>query len=196
MPYFNNEHNDNEHIDYNTDDQLTEYDTDNEGDDMYNSIKYHLITYEIYNSNLHGCTDCDGHYLVHIELKKTNYFNNKFIKSLYKHNKRLAYNLRIGNSRIMHPFIRNYVNLLETKSISQVQIAQCIMLPGGEIIAILKTFYIRIIQRAWKKIFALRVKIQMKKRHPTNLLYRARHGVWPRDCLNAPSLRGLLIKKY
>ena len=34
MPYFNNEHNDNEHIDYNTDDQLTEYDTDNEGDDI------------------------------------------------------------------------------------------------------------------------------------------------------------------
>ena len=51
----------------------------------------------------------------------------------------------------IHPYIRNYNDI--NKNILNIQIAEKIILEGGECIAILKTFWIKIIQRTWKKVF-------------------------------------------
>ena len=50
-----------------------------------------------------------------------------------------------------HPYIRNYNHI--NKNILSIQIAKNIILKGGESVAILKTFWIKIIQRTWKKVF-------------------------------------------
>ena len=50
-----------------------------------------------------------------------------------------------------HPYIRNYNHI--NKNILNIQIAEKVILKGGECVAILKTFWIRIIQRTWKRVF-------------------------------------------
>jgi hypothetical protein len=164
-----------------------------DGDIVFNPDARYLITYEFYNSKIHGDRSCDGMLLVNETFKNTNYFRTSYIQLFYEHNKELATRLRqSGGSRLMHPFIRNYINILDNSATAQVQIAQCIQLDSGEQTAILKTFYLRIIQRAWKKRFALRVQMERQKRIPENILYRVRHGTWPQCCLNMPTIRGLL----
>ena len=51
----------------------------------------------------------------------------------------------------LNPYIRNYNDI--NKNILNIQIAEKIILKGGECVAILKTFWIRIIQRTWKRVF-------------------------------------------
>jgi len=84
--------------------------------------------------------------------------------------------------RPTHLFIRNYVNIIN-KSCFQPQIAECIYI-GEECTAIIKTFWLKIIQRTWKKIYAKRMNYI---KNPTNLFYRQMRGP-----MYLPTLRGML----
>ncbi len=148
---------------------------------------YKLILPQIYNSTIHGNPDCDGHYLVHRVLKNTNYYNPTHVRTMQFIN---------NHDRLFaHAFIRDYSRIIGAVRFAQPQIAECVYLEGGEYVAILKTFYIRIIQRAWKKIFARRLQIHQQKKQAVNILYRLKHGSWPDHCTQLPSLRGLLVNR-
>ena len=71
-----------------------------------------------------------------------------------------------------HPIIRNYTNIVSKEDYFKPEIAQWIILPTHETIAILKTFWIRIIQRKWKKVFKLRQDNIRKYSKLTNLYSR------------------------
>ena len=146
--------------------------------------RFNLVVVCIYNSKVHGCRLCDGHYLVYSTLTPTNYYRRGVLRDFKEMN---AY-----YSQIKHRFIRNFNTIMNSPSMCSPQIAECIYLPGGEYVAIIKTMYIRIIQRAWKKAYALRVRASMNKLNPTNILYRLAHGVWPECCTNMPTIRGIL----
>jgi len=147
---------------------------------------YKLILPQMYNSTIHGNPDCDGHYLVHRLLKNTNYYNPTHVRTMQFIN---------NHDRLFrHSFIRDYSRIIGEVKFAQPQIAECVYLEGGEYVAILKTFYIRIIQRAWKKTFARRLQIHNQKKLAINILYRLKHGYWPDHCTQLPSLRGLLVK--
>lgn len=176
----------------------TQYDTSSDDTDSIHSVDdpvemprqriaspYKLVLPQIYNSTIHGDPECDGHYLVHRTLKNTNYYNPSHVRTMQFINNH--------DKMYMHPFIRNYSRIIGAVGFAQPQIAECVYLPGGEYIAVLKTFYIRLIQRAWKKTFARRVQMQQQKKRPDNILYRLKHGRWPDNCINLPSLRGLLV---
>jgi hypothetical protein len=75
-----------------------------------------------------------------------------------------------------HPTIRNYHNIISNPNYIKPEIGQYIILPTQEAVAILKTFWLRIIQRKWKKVFQER-----KEKRRLNCDER---------CL--PSLRGML----
>ena len=81
-----------------------------------------------------------------------------------------------------HLFIRNYVNIINKPSYFQPQIAECIYI-GDECVAIIKTFWLKIVQRTWKKIYAKRMQLI----NPTTLFYRQINGPM---CL--PTLKGML----
>jgi hypothetical protein len=151
------------------------------------AISYKLILPQIYNSTIHGNPYCDGHYLVHRVLKNTNYYNPTHVRDMQFINNH--------DKLFMHEFIRNYSRIIGAVGFAQPQIAECVYLSGGEYVAILKTFHIRIIQRAWKKTFAQRVQMQGQKKQADNILYRLKHGRWPDHCIHLPSLRGLLVKR-
>ena len=88
-----------------------------------------------------------------------------------------------------HPFIRNYRKIVLRLTYIQPEIAECIVLSSGESVAILKTFWIRIVQRAWKRVFLERATILNKRRSPSELYYRQTRGKW--SC-SMPSLCGML----
>lgn len=71
--------------------------------------------------------------------------------------------------RFPHSVIRNYAKIVTNYNYIKPEIAQCIQLETGEIIAILKTFWIKIIQRTWKKVFQ-KSKHLMAKRYDLKLL--------------------------
>jgi len=91
-----------------------------------------------------------------------------------------------------HKLIRNYHNIISQPNYIKPEIAECITLPTGEHIAIIKTMWIKIIQRKWKKVFSARKHIIKCRSCPASLSTRQLTGKWPRHCISLPGLKGIL----
>ena len=109
--------------------------------------KYTISLVELYNETLHGSdeTNVVYHYLVHSRFKildmsfineNTDYLNNKYLNL---HNK-------------THDIFKNYKNIITRKNYIKPEITECIYLNTGHCVAILKTHWIRLIQKKWKNI--------------------------------------------
>ena len=53
---------------------------------------------------------------------------------------------------------------------------------------IIKTFWLRLVQRSWKRIYKERTQIIKKRMHPNSLHHRSLHGKWPMGLNYLPSL--------
>jgi hypothetical protein len=91
-----------------------------------------------------------------------------------------------------HKLIRNYHNIIRSANYIKPEIAECINLPTGENIAIIKTMWIKLIQRKWKNVYAIRKHIIKCRSCPSSLSTRQLTGYWPRHCLHMPCLKGML----
>jgi hypothetical protein len=87
-----------------------------------------------------------------------------------------------------HPTIRNFCNIISKyNNYIKPEIGQCIVLNTGETICILKTFWIRIIQRVWKKVFENR-KIMILNRIKDAYLYE----IGKKKKFILPGIKGML----
>lgn len=111
----------------------------------------------------------------------------EFLRGVYSN--QLNFNLQNFGS---HPTIRNYHNIITKPDYIKPEIGQYIILPTQESIAILKTFWLRIIQKKWKKVFQQRKNIIRQRCYLSNLSIREIQGIWPETCVNLPGLRGML----
>jgi hypothetical protein len=75
---------------------------------------------------------------------------------------------------------------------ASLQISECIYLDTQECIAIIKTFWIKLIQRTWKKIYKMRQTIIFMRKNPLYILCRETTGKWPPICNIMPRLCGML----
>jgi hypothetical protein len=91
-----------------------------------------------------------------------------------------------------HKLIRNYHNIIRGTNYIKPEIAECLILPTGETIAIIKTMWIKIIQRKWKNVYAARQHIIKCRSCPSSLSTRQLTGLWPQHCRQMPSLKGML----
>jgi hypothetical protein len=91
-----------------------------------------------------------------------------------------------------HKTIRNYHNIIRRPDYIRPEIGECFELPTGEQIIIIKTIWIRIIQRKWKDVFANRQKIIKSRCCPSSISTRQVTGKWPRHCLVLPGIQGML----
>ena len=91
-----------------------------------------------------------------------------------------------------HPTIRNYHNIISSPNYIKPEIGEYIILPTQESVAILKTFWIRIIQRKWKQIFKNRQLIIKNRCSPSKLYVREITGSWSYKYNELPGLRGML----
>ena len=74
----------------------------------------------------------------------------------------------------------------------QVQIMQVHILENDTCTVIVKTYWLRLVQRHWKKIYKQRNDIIQQRSLPQNLFYKEIHGEYPPTILKLPSLRGML----
>jgi hypothetical protein len=91
-----------------------------------------------------------------------------------------------------HKTIRNYHNIISQPNYIKPEVAECFELPTGEHIVIIKTIWIKIIQRKWKKIYASRQHIIKCRSCPSSLSTRQLTGKWPSHCISMPGLKGML----
>jgi hypothetical protein len=93
---------------------------------------------------------------------------------------------------ISHPIIRNYEHIVRRSNYIQPEIGEYILLPTQEAVAILKTFWLRIIQKKWKKIYKIRQNVITLRKSPASLFAREVTGKWPANCYMLPGLKGML----
>ena len=165
---------------------------------------------ELFHPTLHGKDDTsdpniDTHYLIYnifdpytgltisYEPEEEEDFNDNFEFYTIKYVTKV---LKTYYSRfhfpIDHPILRNYNNIIKRHDYIKPEIGEYIILPTLERIAILKTFWIRIIQRKWKKVFNERKLILNQRTSPPNLYFRSIKGIWPNHCSILPGLKGML----
>lgn len=148
-----------------------------------------------YHTSLHGTNnnlDLNNRFLNIYSLTRHEFFDinefnqlNNFIGEqtieLYNNNK--------NNTNMQHVSIRNYWKIYKQIS-KQLQIVETNTLETGEEISIIKTFWIKLIQRKWKKIYQMRKKerehVINRRKNPLSIFHLKRYGVWPKDCRKMP----------
>lgn len=186
--------------DYGDEDDYDDDEEDNEDDeddeelifefDEQTPTKFNIVLCDYYNDKLHGkpkTDDINTHYLVIYIFKKFDIKQLNRMSRLYIHNVS-----KIKSTIVPHKIIRNYSNIISKPSYIKPEIAHCLLLPGGEQICILKTFWVRLIQRTWKKIYRIRKEILIKRSNVKSLLFRQVNGKWDDNCKYFPSYKGML----
>lgn len=199
---------------YNESDTGSESGSSNES---WSDQKFKFVLCEIHNPSVHGFDENSdinvaGHYLVHSKYdyilppellagcdSDGEYWSEQWFEETpsihevideYKHH--LVYDILPNVSYSSHPFIRNYKTIISNENYIKPEIAECIYLSGGECVAILKTFWLRIVQRKWKNVFKERNLVTQWRANPISLRYREIYGFWPSYCFDLPGLRGML----
>jgi hypothetical protein len=159
--------------------------------DEAGSTRFTIALCELFNEKIHGYTlsDVKYHYLVNTRFKKldmkcinehTNFINNSYIY----------------DTNLQHNIFKNYSNMILKGKHIKPQIVEVLYLKDDRgfdyCVAIIKTFWIKIIQRAWKNICVKREEINCKRASISALHYREIHGKWPDNCIQYPGLRSML----
>jgi hypothetical protein len=89
-----------------------------------------------------------------------------------------------------HPFIRNYAKVVKKRYFTGPQIAEIICLPdeNGHRVAILKTHWLRQIQRKWKRIYQERKRIISLRMRLSELRLYEITGKGSKECSYLPGI--------
>jgi len=119
----------------------------------------------------------------------------EYCEFLNNHYSRFVYGQNVSLKR-PQPF-PNYLRIITHHQRKYIlpEIIEKHILSGDESIAIIKTVWIKIIQRTWKKIFSLQQEVKRKRQQYSSIRYRELHGTWPVDCAYYPTLRGMLSSR-
>lgn len=80
--------------------------------------------------------------------------------------------------------------------IPRLEIAQCMYLKSMHCVSIIKTLWIKIIQRRWKKVFKERQQCLMNRCKWSSITHRTIYGTWPSDCIlnSTHGIQGMLYE--
>lgn len=157
------------------------YDSYQDGE---NHSRYEFGFCDLYHPLLHGAVDNDEqqifkHYLY---IMPTSIGNSEQIVTQRLWALQRMVNANGGLHSISHPIVRNYQRYAFHPYHAEPQIVEVIDGPGDYTTAIIKTHYIRLIQRKWKKLYAERKRVLSLRKHPTSLYFRRTYGKWPSNC--------------
>ena len=176
-----------------------------------NSKKCYLLLCELHNPKIHGKDNnsdpnIESHYLVYGRFDPTtgfllkplddnsndtnHYYNDYNINEIISDLNQIYRNFIIPYIN-EHPLIRNYHKIISQQNYIKPEIGQYIILPTQEAVTVLKTFWLRIIQRKWKKVFKERQNIIKQRCEYSNLLLRER-GSRSECYINLPGIIGML----
>jgi len=160
-----------------------------------------LLIPEIYNRYFHGKTvdsdpNIEGQFLVLQSFylnpnSKMSYFF-KYVNNLCKFYKKY-YEKNYYDSSLSHKLLRNYNDIIKNPNYLNLQIGKIYYLKGDECVCIIKTFWLKVIQRSWKRVYKMRKLIMQMRCRPDSIMYRQISGKWPTNCNFMPSIRGMII---
>jgi hypothetical protein len=154
------------------------------------------IVNDVYNSRYN-----EGH---HIESDSDSHSNSSIVDSddevendnpklidLYRY----KYSILLKSTTFMntcHSVIRNYHNIVKSFYYIQPHIVECVYLPapGRECVAILKTFWLKIVQRTWKRVYKQRMQLLCSV--PMMRLREIKTGGFVYEKIHIPGLKGML----
>ena len=124
------------------------------------TTKYKLAFCELFNPYLHGeDSNSDksvySHYMVFEVIDNESFFNNdykislRYLLNLYKN--MINTNSNPLNIGLTHPIVENYNNIIRKRNYYNIEIIETDILSGMEMVAYKKTFWLKILQRKWKK---------------------------------------------
>ena len=184
-----------------------------------NIRRFNLVLCEILNKHLHGNdANIDGHYLIINKFDGStgsaiysdsgsgsdseaedessdsdSYDDDNDDSSLVLFtNDYNDYYHQLVSPTIKHSIIRNYKNIIARPDYIRPEIAECIVLPSQHTVAIIKTIWIKIIQRKWKKVYSERKRIIKMRMNYSSLKTRELTGKWPQSCNYLPTLYRML----
>ena len=141
---------------------------------------YKLAICEIFHPLLHGQDETSspeiaGQFLVYTLIDLDDFYSNAY---LFEESSRRRY---IKAVQLLYG---------ETSSLKycSLQIVQTNILTGLEEVAYLKTFWLKIVQRRWKKIYKARQDLLRERMTIRALTFRARTGKWPRSALDSTTM--------
>ena len=180
--------------DYDSDD----YDSDDYEENVYDcdeisATKYNIVLCELFNNKLHGNTNEDvcNHYLLINRIKKLDLdFIDSWVAPLNQDY------IDRQEQITPHKFIRNYKNMITQPNYIKPEIGKIINLSTGHSVCVIKTMWLRVVQRAWKRLFKERNQVIQMRCRFQSLKHREITGVWPENCRYWPSFQGLLINRY
>ena len=129
---------------------------------MIGETKYVLGICEVYNQDIHGYDENSDsrvlyYYLVNTLIELENFYNNSFLENIH--------------------FLKRFYYQID------LDIIEISYLHGGEMVACKKTFWLRILQRKWKKFFKLQKEKNEKRKQLFAINYRNIYGKWPKELL-------------
>ena len=152
--------------------------------DAKTGISYsHLDEYEEYDTDTDYDTDSEDEYNINTLIKLNDEI--KWLQQQYSNSFNTLY---LEN----HPTIRNYHNIIKHPNYIKPEIGEYIILPTQEAIAILKTCWLRIIQKKWKKVYQEQKNIIKKRCNLLNLSKKEVSINLTNLYKNLPGLKGML----
>lgn len=191
------------------DDSEEEEDSDNNSIESYDgNPKYCLGLCMLWCKHLHGLTNdstanIDTYWITEERVSLSEFYedNLDWISNYRNHIRALLQNLSTANTYFnncdiynrFNPIISNYNNiLLRNPYYPNIDIIVMEYLPGKEAVAYIKTFWLRLIQKRWKKLFKERQEIIRKRTNPKTLHHRQLHGKWPTGLNNLPDISQII----
>jgi hypothetical protein len=131
--------------------------------------RFCLAICQTYNQYLHGLTtesdvNIDKYVMVEEVVEQDDFYDKVYVEI-------------IGQILQMNTRIIRHYNSMENIVPPSLEIIQLIELSTGENVACIKTFWLKIIQRKWKKVFEKRKQKVKKLKYLNNFLKRERYGV-------------------
>ena len=165
--------------------------------------RYELVVCEYFHRDFHGFDDdsdphIESQYLVHTRFPvppSTSTDPWKNIHAVCLQLGRLYRNLlqsQPSTTITHHPVFRHYRHLADNPRTYSLQLAEVHHLRGGECVAVLKTFWLRLVQRSWKRVFAKRQEVLRRRGRPEELAWFQRVGKWSPECGTLPSVLGMM----
>jgi hypothetical protein len=162
---------------------------------------------ELYHESIHGVLSAEEkevntHYLLLYKFKcnededaveNINYCLRIGYYLKQKHARLMSY----GRINILKDIYTNeifpaYSQIVEHPSYGCPEIVEYFYLPSQHCICIKKTFWIKIIQRTWKRILAERRRVVAERMQYGSIRHREVFGRWPTSCAVYPRLPGML----
>ena len=143
--------------------------------------KYELGFCVFFNAYIHGkdinsSSNIDLHYLILHSINADTFYDSLqftiFMNMINISRNHYCRYFQQNQHSTENSYIRNYKNAVSKKNYISLEIIQHIELEGGEHVAIYKTFWLRIIQRKWKKYYHTKMETVRKLLKPYGLLLR------------------------